>query len=107
MICRYWRGWTTHANASPYETLLRGEVIPGIEARGISGFRQIDVLRREDRDEVEFATMMWFDSAVAVKGFVGEDSTVSQVPAAARELLSRFDERAVHYDTLERRPQSG
>lgn len=37
MICRLWRGWTTKDNADAYERIVRGQVIPDIEARGIAG----------------------------------------------------------------------
>jgi len=37
MICRLWRGWTTHQNADAYERIVREQVIPGIEARRIPG----------------------------------------------------------------------
>ncbi len=104
-ICRLWRGWTTPENADAYETLLLDEVIPGIEARRIPGFRGIDVVKRDLGQEVEFMTLMWFDSEDAIQAFVGEDCTVSHVPAAARAVLSRFDERAAHFDVLDRREQ--
>lgn len=32
MICSGWRGWTTLENAAAYESVVRGKVIPGIEA---------------------------------------------------------------------------
>jgi hypothetical protein len=107
MICRVWRGWTTRENAAAYEGLLRGTVIPGIEARNIKGFRHIDLMRRDLEQEVEFATTMWFDDLHAVKAFVGNDHEVAHVPAAARAVLSRFDERAAHYDVFDRREQKG
>ena len=106
MICRLWRGWTTPDNAAAYEELVRGEVIPGIEARRIEGFRHIDLMRRELEGEVEFQTLMWFDSLDAVRAFVGDDYEVSHVPAAARRLLSRFDDRAAHFELLDRRVQA-
>jgi antibiotic biosynthesis monooxygenase (ABM) superfamily enzyme len=105
MICRVWHGWTTPQNAGAYETVVRGEVIPGIEARHIPGFRHIDLLRREVGGEVEFTTLMWFDSLDSVRAFMGEDYSVSHVPNAARAVLSRFDERASHCQAVERRPQ--
>ena len=105
MICRVWHGWTTPQNAPAYEWIVRGEVIPGIEARHIPGFRNIDLLRREVGDEIEFTTMMWFDSLDCVRAFMGEDYSVSHVPSAARAVLSRFDERAAHCQVLDRRPQ--
>ncbi len=106
-ICRLWRGWTTPENAEAYERIVRGEVIPGIEACNISGFRHIDLMRRELGDEVEFQTLMWFDSLDAIKAFMGEDYAVSHVPDAARAVLKRFDERATHFEVLDRRPQTG
>jgi len=103
MICRLWRGWTTPANAEAYERIVRGEVIPAIECRGIPGFQQIDLMRRDLGGEVEFQTLMWFKDLHSVRTFVGEDYEVSHVPAAARAVLSRFDERAAHFEVLDRR----
>jgi len=105
MVCRVWHGWATRQNAEVYEAIVRGEVIPGIEARHIPGFSHVDLLRREVGDEVEFTTMMWFDSLDSVRAFMGEDYSVSHVPSAARAVLSRFDERASHHHVIERRPQ--
>ena len=105
MICRLWRGWTTLAHADAYERIVRDDVIPAIEARHIPGFRHLDLMRRELGDEVEFQTLMWFDSLDAIRAFVGEDYAVSHVPAAARAVLSRFDDRAAHFEVLDRRLQ--
>ena len=105
MICRLWRGWTTLDNADAYERIVRGEVIPGIEARRIPGFRHIDLMRRNLGDEVEFQTLMWFDSLDAIIAFMGADYLVSHVPDAARAVLKRFDEQAAHYEVIDRREQ--
>lgn len=106
-ICRLWRGWTAPKNAEAYERIVRGQVIPGIEARRIAGFRHIDLMKRDLGDEVEFQTLMWFDSLDAIKAFMGEDYAVSHVPAEAKAVLKRFDERAAHFEVLDRRPQTG
>ena len=106
-ICRLWRRWTTPENADAYERIVRGEVIPGIEARKIAGFRHIDLMRRELGEEVEFQTLMWFDGLNSIVAFMGEDYAVSHVPAPARAVLKRFDERAAHFEVLDRRPQTG
>jgi hypothetical protein len=105
MICRLWRGWTTPANAAAYEAIVRGEVIPGIEARQIPGFRHIDLMRRDLGDEVEFQTLMWFDDLDSIRAFIGEDYAVSHVPPAAQAVLARYDRRAAHYEVLDRREQ--
>ena len=107
MICRLWRGWTTRENAGAYERIVRAEVIPGIEARQIPGFRHIDLMKRDLGHEVEFQTLMWFDSLEAIKAFMGEDYAVSHVPAAAQAVLKRFDNRAAHYEVIDRREQGG
>jgi hypothetical protein len=98
MIARVWHGWTTPANADVYESLLQHEIFEGIKGRQIAGFREIQLLRRSLETEVEFITIMWFDSLEAVRAFAGEDYEVAVVPSQARALLSRFDGRSQHYD---------
>lgn len=98
MISRIWHGWTTPENADSYEALLRNEIFVGIMSRAIPGFRGVQLLRRERPHEVEFVTVMKFDSLDAVRAFAGEDYEVAVVPPAARALLARFDERSQHYE---------
>jgi heme-degrading monooxygenase HmoA len=98
-----WHGYTRPGNADAYETLLREEVITGIEERSIDGFREIQVFRRDLDDEVEFITVMWFDSLEAVRAFAGDDHEASVVPPEARKLLARFDDRSQHYEVREQR----
>jgi heme-degrading monooxygenase HmoA len=98
MISRIWHGWTPSANADAYEALLRSEIFLGIEGRQIAGFRGIQLLRRDLGDEVEFVTVMEFDSLEAVRVFAGEDHEVAVVPPKARALLTRFDARSQHYE---------
>jgi hypothetical protein len=62
-------------------------------------------LRRPFGGEVEFVTVMWFDSLDAVKAFAGGDYETAYVPASARGVLSRFDAASQHCDLQEtRRP---
>lgn len=98
MISRVWHGWTTPGNADAYEALLKDEIFVGIQSRQIVGFRGIHLLRRNLEDEVEFVTVMWFDSLEAVRDFAGEDYEVAVVPPKARALLARFDARSQHYE---------
>lgn len=106
MICRIWRGRTTAQNAAKYEAIVKGEVIPDIEARRIPGFLSIDLMRRELQDgSSEFTTLMWFDDLQSIRGFIGEDYARSHVPTDARAVLSSFDERAEHHEVIERRHQ--
>jgi heme-degrading monooxygenase HmoA len=97
MIGRIWHGWTSLGNADAYETLLKSEIFTGIRERQIAGFREIQLFRRNVGDEVEFVTIMWFDTLEAIREFAGEDYEVAVVPQKARKLLSRFDARSQHY----------
>lgn len=101
MIKRIWHGWTTHESADEYETLLITEIIPGIEAKAVPGYHGIELLRRPHENEVEFVTIMTFDSLASVKHFAGEDHTKSFVPVKAQDVLSRWDERSWHYEVRE------
>jgi heme-degrading monooxygenase HmoA len=98
MISRIWHGWTTPPNADAYESLLKNEIFIGIQNRRISGYRGIQLFRRMLQDEVEFVTVMWFDSIDSIRAFAGEDYEVAVVPPKARELLKRFDARSQHYE---------
>jgi hypothetical protein len=99
MITRIWHGWTTPANAPAYEKLLLNEIFTGIAARRIAGYRGISLCKRDAGAEVEFVTIMWFDSFDAVRAFAGEDYPAAVVPAKARAVLSRFDVVSAHYET--------
>jgi heme-degrading monooxygenase HmoA len=98
MISRIWHGWTTPGNADRYEALLKEEIFTGIENRQIRGFHGIQLLRRTIGSEVEFVTIMLFDSLDAVCEFAGDDYEAAVVPDKAKALLSRFDERSQHYE---------
>ena len=100
-IKRVWRGWTTPDNADAYERLLLTTVFPGIETKRIAGYRSIELLRRNDGDEVEFTTIMTFDAIRNVIDFQGPDYTRAYVPDAARKVLKRWDRVAAHYDLSE------
>ncbi|MGC9781353.1 MAG: antibiotic biosynthesis monooxygenase [Candidatus Heimdallarchaeota archaeon] len=98
MISRIWHGYTTHENANAYESLLKEEIFKGIEEKEIVGYQGINLLRRDLEEEVEFITIMWFDSLDSVRSFAGEEYDVAVVPLKARKLLKRFDEKSQHYE---------
>jgi hypothetical protein len=98
MISRIWHGYTTQANADAYEALLKEEIFIGIKDRQIAGYKGIQLFRREFGDEVEFITVMWFETLDAVRVFAGDDYEVAVVPPKARLLLARFDARSQHYE---------
>ena len=62
------------------------------------GHRGSYLVRRDVDEGVEFATLTLWESLDAVKAFAGEDYEVAVVPDPARAVLSRWDERSVHYE---------
>ena len=102
-VKRLWHGWTTPEHADDYQKVLDEIVIPSIEAKQIPGFLSMEVLRLQHADEVEFITMMTFESLQNVIDFQGEDYARSYVPDAAQAVLKRWDERASHYELIDQR----
>ena len=97
MIVRIWQGWTTPENADVYETLLRNEIFPDIQAKTIPGLQSIELLRLEHAAETEFMTLFRFDSVEDIESMTGEDAEAAYVPAIARKVLHRYEERARHF----------
>jgi heme-degrading monooxygenase HmoA len=99
MISRIWHGWTKREDADTYESLLRAEVLPGIHR--IKGYTGAYLLRRDaPKNEVEFITVTQFDDMNAVKAFAGQDYERAVIAPGAGKLLTHYDERSAHYETL-------
>jgi antibiotic biosynthesis monooxygenase (ABM) superfamily enzyme len=96
MIARIWHGWTKEADAKAYEDLLRDEIFPSIAAHNIKGYHGAELFIREDGDEIEFVTLLRFDSLDAIKEFAGTDESKPVIYPKAERLIARM-ERAQHY----------
>ena len=98
MIARVWYGWTTRQNAEKYETLLREEVLLEIAQRAIPGYKGAELFVREaENEEMEFITLLRFETLDAVKIFAGKDYEQPVIPPECRQLLKRHSERSLHY----------
>ena len=102
-VKRIWHGYTTPENANQYQELLHKEIFPGIEAKEIPGYHCVELFRRDLEDEVEFVTVMTFDSLENVKKLQGKDYEKAYVPEKAQKVLKRWDEVASHYEAVEKR----
>lgn len=96
MIARVWHGYATRANADAYEALLKPELLPGLSSA--KGFRGSYLLRREVGGEVEFITIILWDSMDDIRAIAGADYERAIVPEERRALLTRWDDKAAHYD---------
>ena len=102
MITRMWRGWTTEANADAYERFLRTDLFP--EVAKLPGFLGARILRRPVENEEEFVTLVTFESLEAVRAFAGDDYETPVIEPEAQLLLSRYADRASHYETADFSP---
>jgi antibiotic biosynthesis monooxygenase (ABM) superfamily enzyme len=101
MITRIWHGYTTPENADAYEQLLKNKIFPYIAEKKVAGYRQIQLLKRPLGDEIEFITIMKFDSMNDVVAFAGEDYETAFVLPEADALLKRYDPKSQHYQLLQ------
>jgi hypothetical protein len=60
VIARIWHGYTKPEHADAYEAMLKPELLPGIGKA--KGYRGSYLLRRRAGDEIEFVTIMLWDS---------------------------------------------
>ena len=97
MVARVWRGYAkTVADADAYEALLKPELLPGVSRK--KGYRGSHLLRRPAGDEIEFVTILFFDTLDDIKALTGPDYETAVIPPERKQYLSRFDAKAVHYE---------
>jgi hypothetical protein len=93
-----WRGWTTADQAQRYDDYLQKDLFPRLDRELRSqGYRGYQLLRLSRGHEVEFMTVLWFESIENVRSFAGEDYETPVISEKARSLLRRFADRADHY----------
>jgi len=102
MIARIWHGWTSRENAEKYEKLLREEVLLEIAKRSIPGYKGAEIFIREaENDEMEFITLLRFETLEAVKIFAGKDYEAPVIPPESKKLLKRYSEKSHHYQVVQ------
>ena len=71
MIARIWHGYTTPEDSDSYEATLKPELLPGLSK--VPGFLGSYLLRRASGDEVEFITIILWESYDALRSIAGEN----------------------------------
>ena len=62
------------------------------------GYRGSYLLRRDKCSEVEFITILFWDSIDSIRAVAGPDYETSIIPEERRKYLSKHDAKAVHYE---------
>ncbi len=96
MIARIWHGYTKPENADNYEAKLKPELLPGMSK--IPGYKGGIVLRRVLDDEIEFITIMVWESIEALKSVAGPNYGAAIIPEDRLKFLSRYDKQSAHYE---------
>ena len=97
MIARVWHGYTKPEHADAYEAMLKPELLPGISKK--KGYRGSYLLRKEAGAEVEFITILLWDSIDDLRAAAGHsDYETAIIPEERRKYLSRYDAKASHYE---------
>ncbi len=96
MVARIWHGFTTPEQAAHYEKMLKPELLPGVSK--IKGYRGSFLLKHPSANEVEFVTIMLFDSIEDIQAVAGEHYDLAIIPENRRRYLTRYDERVVHFE---------
>ena len=96
MIARVWHGYTKPEHAEAYEALLKPELLPGISRA--KGYQGSYLLRRAVGGDVEFITVMLWDSIDSIRAVAGPDYETAIIPEERRRYLTRHDAKSVHYE---------
>jgi heme-degrading monooxygenase HmoA len=96
VIARIWHGSTKPEHADAYEAMLKPELLPGVGK--VKGYKGSFLLRKNHRDEIDFITIMLWDSTDAIRDFVGPDYETSVIPEERRKYLCCHDAKATHYE---------
>lgn len=98
MIARVWHGYAEPDHADAYEAMLKPELLPGISH--VQGYCGSYLLRRPHGEEVEFITIMLFDSIDSIRAVAGPDYETAVVPEERRQHLSHYDAKSAHYEVV-------
>jgi antibiotic biosynthesis monooxygenase (ABM) superfamily enzyme len=96
MVARIWHGYSNAEHADKYEAMLKPELLPGISK--VAGYRGSLLLRRSHAEEIEFITVLFFDSIDNIRAVAGPDYELAVIPENRRKHLTRWDTHAKHYE---------
>jgi hypothetical protein len=97
-IVRTWSATATEAGAREYHRYFTVTLLP--QLREQPGFGGGYLLSRDLDGTVELTVHTFWESRAAIRGFAGDDITISVVEPDARAVLLDFDRTASHRTVL-------
>jgi len=76
--------------------MLKPELLPGISK--VKGYKGSYLLRRNAGAEVEFITILLWDSIDSIRAVSGADYETAVIPEERRKYLAHFDAKAAHFE---------
>jgi heme-degrading monooxygenase HmoA len=98
MIARMWRGSALPKKADECVKHLQTSVLA--ELRQIEGFQELQLMRRDSSEGVEFIVLTFWESMDAIHKFAGEDSEVAVVAPVAQAMFREYDPRVKHFEVV-------
>ena len=96
MIARVWHGYTKPEHADSYESMLKPELLPGVSKK--KGYKGSYLLRRDLGGEIEFITILLWESIDAIRAVAGPDYETAVIPEERHQYLARYDAKVAHYE---------
>jgi heme-degrading monooxygenase HmoA len=84
MIARVWHGYAKPEHADAYEAMLKPELLPGISKK--KGYKGSYLLRREVNGEIEFITVMLWDSIASIRAAAGPNYETAIIPEETAQI---------------------
>jgi heme-degrading monooxygenase HmoA len=76
--------------------MLKPELLPGLSK--VEGFKGSYLFRRNAGNEVEFITIILWESLDSIRAVAGQDYETAVIPEERRKYLARWEAKASHYD---------
>jgi heme-degrading monooxygenase HmoA len=103
MIQRHWKAVARAGEVESYIRHLQTKTFPHLS--GIPGFIKAIILKRQLDNGVKFLIITTWERIEAIRQFAGDPVDMANVPAEAQEMMIRFDQKAIHYEVVERFPK--
>jgi heme-degrading monooxygenase HmoA len=98
MIVRMWHGRVPNEKAARYREFVNARAIP--DYRSVPGNISVHILERVEGDVTHFATLTFWESMDAVRGFAGQDVEAAKYYPEDQEFLLEFEPKVVHYEVV-------